>query len=470
MTPAGRLGRLRQAVWQQTDTSPSVPDGGSGTDHLALITFAARVGARALVSGASAAETTGMILRLAWGCGVPCQVDVTFTSITVSISESVDSGPLTVMRTVPQLDRDYAQLGELERLVAQVTEGRMTLAHAEEELDHFTRHRMQYRTWVLRVAAFGQGAGICALLGGDLREMLLAGFATLLIELTLRMLARRRATYFTGQVVAGAIPMIIGVGLMYGRTHGLPELWLLRPSLIAAAGMVTMLAGLGVVGAAQDALDGYFVTATARVGDLLMRTGGLILGVVGVLWISLQLGIPAYLTAEALRPPEPVWQAVAAGAFALFFAVHVRLGPRGALVGAAFGALGWAVYLVALLVSDGERALASGVGAFAVALLAQALSRRLALPAIALITVGVAPLMPGLLLYRSLYGFIVGTSPVEPGDAGADLFILALTTGVALALGTSLGASWGRAISLPQEQGERRAVLASLRRSRLRRR
>lgn len=305
MTPAGRLGRLRQAVWQQTDTSPSVPDGGSGTDHLALITFAARVGARALVSGASAAETTGMILRLAWGCGVPCQVDVTFTSITVSISESVDSGPLTVMRTVPQLDRDYAQLGELERLVAQVTEGRMTLAHAEEELDHFTRHRMQYRTWVLRVAAFGQGAGICALLGGDLREMLLAGFATLLIELTLRMLARRRATYFTGQVVAGAIPMIIGVGLMYGRTHGLPELWLLRPSLIAAAGMVTMLAGLGVVGAAQDALDGYFVTATARVGDLLMRTGGLILGVVGVLWISLQLGIPAYLTAEALRPPSP---------------------------------------------------------------------------------------------------------------------------------------------------------------------
>lgn len=441
------VGRQRGAVQRllRRHAPPATPPHPEPeVDRLALVNLAARVGSRALVSGASAAEATQMMVRLGLSYGVRIQADVTYTSLTVSSAEVATDLPVTVVRTVPLLDRDYGQLAELERLVGEVSSHRLTVAEAMTQLQAPRVQRLDYRPWVLRTGAFLQGASICLLLGGGLVEVAIAGLATFLTEMVLGRLSRRMTSYFFAQVIAGAIPMMIAVALMVARSHGVSELWLVSPSLVVAAGMVTMLAGMGVVGAAQDALDGYYITAWARIGDLLMRTGGLLAGVVGVLWLSVHLGLPAYLTADVLLPPGSAVQVGAVGVFSLVFAVSVRLGPRGALVGAAFGAFGWTIYLTLMRLLSDEHALAAGGTAVAVAFVAQVLSRRLVIPAIALVTVGIAPLMPGLILYRGLYRLVVGVPAVDPRDAVGQLFLLAALTGVALALGSSVGLTLGR--------------------------
>lgn len=282
-------------------------------------------------------------------------------------------------------------------------------------------------------------------------------------------MTRRQAPYFFAQVAAGALPAAVATVLMYLRGHGVPELWGLSPSLVVASGMVSMLAGMGIVGAAQDALDGYYLTANARIVDLMMRTGGLILGVAGVLWLGVRVGAPAYLSPEAVPLPPAPLQVLAAATFSLVFAIGGRLGPRGVLLAAGCGGLGWTFYLVSLPLVGADHAVAAGGAATVMAVVAHIASSRLRLPAIALVTLGIAPLMPGMLLYRGLFRLVVGQPAVNPGDAAGELLLMAALTGVALALGSSVGSIVGRQLALPTERVARLAAVASLRRGRLRR-
>ena len=433
-----------------------------------IVALATRVGAAALVAGASAAEATQMILRLGIALEVPLHVDVTYTSIMVSAPDIGGSAPVTMVRTVPALARDYARLGHLVGIVDRVCAAELEPAEASRQLKERELSGMEYRRWVRFGAAFAQGASICALLGGVALDMLVAGLATVLIAMLTVGQQVRRGSYFFTQVAAGAIPTALAVMLMYLRRFGVDELWTLSPALVVASGMVSMLAGMGVVAAAQDALDGYFITAGARVVELLMRTGGLILGVAGVLWLAVRIGAPAYLAPEAVTPPHPVVQIVAAGAFTVALGVVSGLGPRGAVIVGAFGALGWAAYLLALTPVGGEYPIAAGLAAAVVGLLAHLMARKLGPPAVAIITVGIAPLMPGMFLYRALFRLVVGTPAVHPRDTAEELFMLAALTGIGLALGSSVGAAVGRRLAQPTERVARLATQIALGRGRLR--
>lgn len=67
------------------------------------------------------------------------------------------------------------------------------------------------------------------------------------------------AAFFT-QAAGGAIPTGVVVALLAATSAGVPGLQGVSPSLVIASGIVVLLAGLSVVGAAQDAIDGYYVT------------------------------------------------------------------------------------------------------------------------------------------------------------------------------------------------------------------
>lgn len=296
--------------------------------------------------------------------GVRLNVDITYTAVTVTAPETDAHPPRVGRRTVPALGWDYARLAHLEDVVDRFCAGELT-AEATGEVRRRGTTGPVYRRWVVAGAAFAQGASICALLGGVPLEIILAGLATLGIDLAVAWLGRRNVTYFFCQVVAGAIPMAIAMGLMVLRNHGVHELWSLSPSLVVASGMVSMLAGLGIVGAAQDALDGAYLTATARAVDVAMRTSGLILGVVGMLWLGVRLGLPAYLAPDPLPAPHPLVQVVSAAAFSLVFAVGAKLGPRGALLASGLGGLLWTGYLLALPITGGDHAVAAGLASSA---------------------------------------------------------------------------------------------------------
>ena len=61
-----------------------------------------------------------------------------------------------------------------------------------------------------------------------------------------------------------------------------------------------MLAGLAVVGAAQDAIDGFALTAGGRLLELMLQTLGVVLGIVVGLELARALGVGMQPPTEAL--------------------------------------------------------------------------------------------------------------------------------------------------------------------------
>ena len=55
----------------------------------------------------------------------------------------------------------------------------------------------------------------------------------------------------------------------------------MRSSLVVAAGIVVLLAGMSLVSAAQDAINGFPVTAGARAFELVTLTIGIVVGIAG---------------------------------------------------------------------------------------------------------------------------------------------------------------------------------------------
>lgn len=457
-----------QRLVRQPITARDEPVPAEATAPTPVVELAAKIGSIALVTGASASDATAMMLRIGWTFGVRLQADVTYTSVIVGYTPGDGREPVTMIRVVPGLAQDFARLAHLRHTVDRIADGHLAVDQAHRELDRRTRQELTYRPWVTLVAAFAQGATICALLGGATLEVLVAGLATLLVDVATRRMARWGASYFFAQVAAGAIPMMLAALLMVLRQYGIDTLWALTPSLVVASGMVTMLAGLSLVSAAQDALDGYFLTATARIIELVMRTGGLILGVVVVLWIAVRMRLPVYLTPESLPPPDAWVQVLAAAGFALAFGVGTRLGPGGAVIASVIGASVYASYLLFMSFTAGSHVVSVGGGAVVAAVLGHTLGARLGFPPVALVTLGIASLMPGMMLYRALYWIVVGQAAVQPADSSGGLIMMAALSGLALAVGSSVGSVIGRQLILPTERIARRAVLAARGRGRVR--
>src|SRR5665811_2260270 len=112
-------------------------------------------------------------------------------------------------------------------------------------------------------------------------------------------LAHRGSAALFTQVVGGAIPTLVAVGLLAAISAGVPGLSGISPSLVVASGIVVLLAGLSVVGAAQDAIDGYYVTAGARGFEVLVLTLGIVVGIGAILAIAQRFGVSMQITASA---------------------------------------------------------------------------------------------------------------------------------------------------------------------------
>src|SRR3712207_1773889 len=110
------------------------------TAHAAL-GLALRIGETMLAVGASAADVTATVLRVAAAYGLTsCQVDVTFTSLTVSYDRD-DAVPLTLMRIVRPRGMDYTRLQGITDLARAVAAGSLEIRSEERRVGKECRSR-----------------------------------------------------------------------------------------------------------------------------------------------------------------------------------------------------------------------------------------------------------------------------------------------------------------------------------------
>ncbi|MGY1763245.1 threonine/serine exporter ThrE family protein [Geodermatophilus sp. SYSU D00779] len=445
--------RMPERAWQAIagNSPPTAPIGlraqRGGMDDLtahAALGLALRIGASMLAVGASAADVTATVLRVAAGYGLAhCQVDVTFTSITVSYDRE-DAVPLTAMRTVRTSRTDYTRLQGITELARAVGGGGLDVEEAHRRLDGVVSAPSTYRRTVSALGWAGVAGSVGFLLGGGWLEALIAALTTALIEQVLRVLNRRSLPLFFQQAAGAALATGVAVLLLAWDVD-------VRTSLVVAAGIVVLLAGLSLVSAAQDAISGFPVTAAARAFEVVTLTAGIVVGIAGVLDVASRAGILLdVVNAASSTVPFAVGLAASAGiAGGWSLACHAR--PRAIVLAAAAGALAWTTSWAAGGLGAGP-ALASGAAAAVLGFSGEVLTDRLRIPPQLVAVCGIVPLLPGLAIYRGLFAIVV-EADIQGGLAA---LVGASAIGLALAAGVTLGEYLGRPVSARRDRYDER--------------
>lgn len=419
---------------------PELPE--ESTVHL-VIDLSLRIGEIQMASGAGASDVTATIIGVTEAYGLPhCEVDVIYTSITVSCYRGTELPPITSLRVVRSRSIDYTRLADTEILVRQITSGSISAADAYAELDRITTAPHPFPRWVATVAWAGMAASLSVLLGGGPLLALVAAIATALVDRVGRVLNRRGLPFFFQQAVGGAIATSIVMGCF--AIDLLPN----NAALAVAASIIVLLSGMTVVGSMQDAITGYNVTAAGRMAELAVMSAGLIAGVVFALYAGTSLlGAEALggggdqrtmlhtigggdVGAAVLKLPV---QTLAGAATSACFALAGYAPPRPLIVAGAGGALAATVHSV-LSLANMHTVLASAVATTVVGFVGGLIARRLRVPVLVVAVSGVAPLLPGLATYRGLYQLSVLGS-----TEGLPTLMLAVAVGLALGAGVVLG-------------------------------
>lgn len=401
--------------------------------------LALRVGEMLLSNGAGAADVTATMASIAHYLGLrQTQVDVTFTALEISYQRSFDEPAMSLTRHVTHRETDFDDLTRVDHLVADLLDGDIDLDEARSRLAQISSSGHSTPRWAVTLSWGAIGAGIALLIGGGTVVTAIAAVAAVGIEILQRYLARLRLPFFYAQVAGGLFASMLAVGATAIDVAA-------DPSLVITASIVMLLAGLGFIGAIQDALTGFYVTAVARILEVMMSTAGVIVGVSGGLTVGGLLGVDIVInpgvSGLSRLPLMVTGAAVSAAAYA--FAAYA---PRRALLPIALVAgLAATVYLL-LLERDVGRAWPAALAAILIGVVSYTVAGWIRVPSLVVVVAAIVPLLPGVSIYR-------GLSLLADDDYAG---ILAMISAVAIAISLAAGVILGEYIAQPLRREARR--------------
>jgi uncharacterized membrane protein YjjP (DUF1212 family) len=388
--------------------------------------LALRIGEVVLSSGAAAADAAVSMMAITSAAGLrEADISVTFTELSISWQPSPYSPPETHLRNVKFRGLNYEKLTAVDHLVREIVAGHRPLEDARKQLDQIVSAPYPYPRWASTLGWGVMAAGVGLLIGGGPLIMAAAFVSAVAIDLSNRRLNRQRIPPFYQQVLGGFIATMGAIGL-----HVLtPES---NVSQVVAAGIIVMLAGIAFVGAVQDAVTGYYVTATARSFEALLLTGGIIGGVSAGLALADRFGITLAVMPYQARGLGYLPIAILGASLAAAGFVFACYAPKRAIVAAVLmGALGQVGYRV-MAEADLGGAWATGLAAVLIGVVAYSVAGRLRIPPLVVVVSGIIPLLPGGSIYRGLYKMMEGDVLGISSLAGAVVIAVALAAGVIL--------------------------------------
>jgi uncharacterized membrane protein YjjP (DUF1212 family) len=412
-----------------------------------ILDLCLRVGELLLANGAGAADVTATMdsVARAYGVRMP-QVDVTFTSLAMSAQQGPDEPPLIQIRQVTQREIDYEDLTRVDHLVRDVVAGRTELKDARASIARIASSGHTRPRWAAILGSGVSCAGIALMLGGDALVIAVAFLAAVTIVRLQLGMARRRIPYFYQQVAGGAVATVLAAVVTWAFEPIVP----VDASLVVTANIIMLLAGIGFMGAIQDALSGFYVTGGARILEAILATAGIIAGVSG--GISLASAIRFELPSLEPAPFDltsvsvaAVGAGIAAAAFAYSsYAPKRILAPLGLLAAAAM-AISQTIDL-----QDFGRPWATGIAAFVVGLVSYTVAGRIKVPPLVVVVPAVVPMLPGLSIYRGLS--LLGEA--ERGFVAGGL--LSMVTAASIAIALAAGVILGEYVAQPVRREARR--------------
>lgn len=392
-----------------------------------------------LSNGAGAADVTATMSSVTYHLGLrQTLVDVTFTTLSISHQASFDEPAMSLTRHVTHRETDFDDLTRVDHLVADLLADEIDLEQARDRVAQISSTGHQTPRWAVTAGWAVMGAGIALLLGGDAIVSAIAAVAAAGLEILQRYISRLRLPFFYAQAAGGFLASMLAVGVGAADID-------VDPSLVITASIVTLLAGLGFIGAIQDALTGFYVTSVARILEVMMSTVGVIVGVSGGLTIGAMMGVELTVEpgASGLSGLPLMVGGAAIGGAAFAYAAYA---PRRSLLPIA--AIAGAAAAISLLLAERDvgRAWPAAVAAVFIGLVSYSAAGWARVPPLVIITAAIVPLLPGVSIYRGL--------ALLAADNYAG--ILAMITAIAVAISLAAGVILGEYVAQPLRREARR--------------
>ncbi|QFS91671.1 hypothetical protein FIV07_12985 [Mycobacterium sp. THAF192] len=362
-----------------------------------------------------------------------CLVEIFVTTVFVSAPPTADGPPLTIVRSVNARSTDYTRVADLDRLVGRITSGGVTVDEAHQMMDEISEQSHPYPRWLATMGWAGFALGIALLFGGTWLTCVLAAVTAAAIDRAGRLLNKIRTPFFFQHVIGAMIATLVAVAAYFFFGLG--------PTTLVATGIVMLLAGMTIVGAMQDAVTGYMLTAVTRLGEALFLTGGIVVGILAGLQVAEIIGVRIELHVDATRTfiipnqPLPIALAVFGAAFAgLCFTIASYAPLRSALTAGVVAGMAEMV-LIGLGRAGFGQVVGTGIAAVLVGVFATVISIRRQAPALVTATAGIMPMLPGLAVFRAVFYLAVE----EDFDDGMQQLFSAAAVALALGAGVVLG-------------------------------
>ncbi len=378
-------------------------------------------------------------------CERPVHMDISSNLIMLSQLRGIEYEPLTLMRPVSMRDINNMTVQLVQRLIFHIREGHYDLKRAEKELENILKEPIVYPGWLISVGNGLIAAAVTLMFSTNWRVILVTFIIGVTVDRLLLYLARHSIPPFFRQICATAAITLSAALINLLSKNGVRFFDGMNPTLIVVGGIVMLVAGLTIVGAIQDAIEEYYITANARLLKVIFQTTGIVIGILIGLYTARKLGIgitvspdPLHLTALQF---QVIGAAIAAAGYALVTQTRLRAILWAGIVGG--GALAitcLASYLDISIIA------ASGVAAIFVGVVGSLFSRMWQTPSTGIISAAIIPLVPGLSLYNGLMQ-LVNYPPGTPlFFSGVGTLFTAISTALAIATGASFGIILGRPI------------------------
>ncbi|MGW0711105.1 threonine/serine ThrE exporter family protein [Streptomyces sp. NPDC002643] len=421
---------LRMPVAERPAPEPPREQGEQGPAVARVLDLALRIGELLLAGGEGAEDVEAAMFAVCRSYGLDrCEPTVTFTQLSITYQPSLVDDPVTASRIVRRRATDYTRLAAVFRLVDDLSdpETAISLEESYGRLAEIRRNRHPYPGWVLTASSGLLAGAASVLVGGGGVVFLAAAIGAMLGDRLAWVCSGRGLPEFYQFLVAAMPPAAIGVALTVADVD-------VAASAVITGGLFALLPGRALVAAVQDGLTGFYITASARLLEVMYLFVGIVVGVLLVLYFGVQLGAELNPDAALGDIERPVWQLVASMLLSLTFAVLLQQERSTVLVVTLNGGVAWAVYGAMHYAGGISPVVSTAAAAGVVGLFGQLLSRYRFASALPYTTAAVGPLLPGSATYFGLLAFAQNDV-----DAG----LVSLTKAAALAMAIAIGVNLG---------------------------
>lgn len=393
-----------------------------------------RIGEILLAGGEGAEDVEAAMFGVAHAYGLErCEPTVTFTLLSITYQPSLVDDPITASRTVRRRAVDYTRLSAVFRLVDDITsQDDFTTEEAYRRLAEIRRNRHPYPGWALTLASGALAGAASLLVGGGWLVFVAAAVGAMLGDRLAWLASGRGLPEFYQFVAAAMPPAATGVALSLAHAN-------VQGSAVITGGLFALIPGRALVAGVQDGLTGYYITAAARLLEVMYLIVGIVIGVLSVLYVGLRLGAD-FNPEAALRGDErPVVQLFSAMLLALAFCVLLQQERSTVLFATLNGGVAWLVYGSMHDVAGIPAVASTTAAAGLVGLFGQLLSRYRYASALPYVTAAIGPLLPGSATYFGLLALAQKNM-----DSGIPSLTRAASLALAIAIGVNLGNEMAR--------------------------